>query len=166
MMTNLKHVGNFKHAKFKIKKFEEVQALYEKLKRSDEDFISIGSAEDKRLIKKMNEKGIDSSKDQMVKEENAPQCMPTATTGCCLVAAVALATWPQQQRLSLLRRTNRPCVSTFKDLVTKYSSRAPRGFNGRISYACYNVHRGEEETTTVVPNPLLGSTGDKERNRR
>ncbi|GJR14384.1 zinc finger BED domain-containing protein RICESLEEPER 2-like protein [Tanacetum coccineum] len=92
--------------------------------------------------------------------------MPTSTTGCCLVAVVALATWPQQQRLSLLRRTNRPCVSTFKDLVTKYSSRAPRGFNGRISYACYNVHCGEEETTTVVPNPLLGSTGDKERNRR
>ncbi|GJZ91113.1 hypothetical protein Tco_0663040 [Tanacetum coccineum] len=46
MMTYLKHVGNFKHAELKIKKFEEVQALYEKIKRSDEDFISIGSAED------------------------------------------------------------------------------------------------------------------------
>ncbi|GJS56673.1 hypothetical protein Tco_0651457 [Tanacetum coccineum] len=30
MMTYLKHVGNFKHAELKIKKFEEVQALYEK----------------------------------------------------------------------------------------------------------------------------------------
>ncbi|GJU85548.1 hypothetical protein Tco_1293094 [Tanacetum coccineum] len=70
MMTYLKHVGNFKHAELKIKKFEEVQALYEKIKRSDEDFISIGSAEDERLIKRMNEKGIDSSKDQMVKEES------------------------------------------------------------------------------------------------
>ncbi|GJV47970.1 hypothetical protein Tco_1438182 [Tanacetum coccineum] len=39
-------------------------------KRSDEDFISIGSAEDEILIKRMNEKGIDSSKDQMVKEES------------------------------------------------------------------------------------------------
>ncbi|GJS39457.1 putative ribonuclease H-like domain-containing protein [Tanacetum coccineum] len=39
MMTYLKHVGNFKHAELKIKKFEEVQALYEKIKRSDEDFI-------------------------------------------------------------------------------------------------------------------------------
>ncbi|GKB99532.1 hypothetical protein Tco_0985669 [Tanacetum coccineum] len=29
-------------------KFEEVQALYEKIKRSDEDFISIGSAEDEK----------------------------------------------------------------------------------------------------------------------
>ncbi|GJV75186.1 hypothetical protein Tco_1506770 [Tanacetum coccineum] len=48
MMTYLKHVGNYKHAELKIKKFEEVQALYEKIKRSDEDFISIGSAEDER----------------------------------------------------------------------------------------------------------------------
>ncbi|GJS23506.1 ribonuclease H-like domain-containing protein [Tanacetum coccineum] len=44
MMTYLKHVGNYKPAELKIKKFEEVQALYEKIKRSDEDFISIGSA--------------------------------------------------------------------------------------------------------------------------
>ncbi|GJW56702.1 ribonuclease H-like domain-containing protein [Tanacetum coccineum] len=42
----------------------------EKIKRSDEDFISIGSAEDERLIKKMNEKGIDSSKNEMIKEES------------------------------------------------------------------------------------------------
>ncbi|GJW50653.1 putative ribonuclease H-like domain-containing protein [Tanacetum coccineum] len=70
MMTYLKHVGNFKHAELKIKKFEEVQALYEKIKRSDEDFISIGSAEDERLIKKMNEKGVDSSKSEVIKEES------------------------------------------------------------------------------------------------
>ncbi|GJT56375.1 hypothetical protein Tco_0991429 [Tanacetum coccineum] len=70
MMTYLKHVVNFKHAKLKIKKFEEVQALYEKIKRSDEDFISIGSAEDERLIKRMNEKRVDSSKDEMIKEES------------------------------------------------------------------------------------------------
>ncbi|GJS82567.1 hypothetical protein Tco_0749108 [Tanacetum coccineum] len=69
MMTYLKHVGNFKHSELKTKKFEEIQALYEKIKRSDEDFISIGSAEDERLIKKMNEKGIDSSKNEVIKEE-------------------------------------------------------------------------------------------------
>ncbi|GKB77358.1 hypothetical protein Tco_0944253, partial [Tanacetum coccineum] len=69
MMTYLKHVGNFKHAELKTKKFEEIQALYEKIKRSNEDFISIVSAEDERLIKKMNEKGIDSSTNEMVKEE-------------------------------------------------------------------------------------------------
>ncbi|GJT56390.1 hypothetical protein Tco_0991444 [Tanacetum coccineum] len=70
MMTYLKHVGNFKHAELKIKKFKEVQALYEKIKRSDEDFISIGSAEDERLIKRMNEKGVDSSKSEVLKEES------------------------------------------------------------------------------------------------
>ncbi|GKB72676.1 hypothetical protein Tco_0934088 [Tanacetum coccineum] len=64
------HVGNFKHSDLKTKKFEEIQALYEKIKRSDEDIISIRSAKDERLIKKMNEKGIDSSKKESVKEEN------------------------------------------------------------------------------------------------
>ncbi|GJU98033.1 hypothetical protein Tco_1327304 [Tanacetum coccineum] len=68
MMTYLKHVGNFKHSDLKTKKFEEIQALYEKIKRSDEYFISIGSAEDERLIKRMNEKGIDSSKSEVIKE--------------------------------------------------------------------------------------------------
>ncbi|GKG38541.1 hypothetical protein Tco_0460253, partial [Tanacetum coccineum] len=55
---------------FRVKKFEEVQALYEKIKRSDEDFISIGSAEDERLIKRMNEKGVDLSKSKVIKEES------------------------------------------------------------------------------------------------
>ncbi|GKB63398.1 hypothetical protein Tco_0919584 [Tanacetum coccineum] len=70
MMTYLKHVGNFKHSDLKTKKFEEIQALYEKIKRLDEDFIAIGSAEDERMIKEMNEKGIDSSKNVSVKEED------------------------------------------------------------------------------------------------
>ncbi|GJY99608.1 hypothetical protein Tco_0517038 [Tanacetum coccineum] len=53
MMTYLKHVGNFKHSKLKTKKFEEIQALYEKIKRSDEDFISIGvKKKSRRRIKK------------------------------------------------------------------------------------------------------------------
>ncbi|GJX02898.1 hypothetical protein Tco_0188814 [Tanacetum coccineum] len=69
MMTYLKHVRNFKHSDLKTKKFEEIQALYEKIKRSDEDFIAIGSTKDERMIKEMNEKGIDSSKDDSVKEE-------------------------------------------------------------------------------------------------
>ncbi|GJS10482.1 putative ribonuclease H-like domain-containing protein [Tanacetum coccineum] len=40
------------------------------IKRSDEDFISIGSAEDERLIKRMNEKGVDLSKSEVIKEES------------------------------------------------------------------------------------------------
>ncbi|GJY36235.1 hypothetical protein Tco_0421613, partial [Tanacetum coccineum] len=70
MMTYLKHVGNYKHAELKVKKFEEVQALYEKIKRSDEDFISIGSTKDERLIKKMNKKGAELSKSEVIKEES------------------------------------------------------------------------------------------------
>ncbi|GJY91474.1 ribonuclease H-like domain-containing protein [Tanacetum coccineum] len=58
------------HSDLKTKKFEDIQALYEKIKRSDEDFISIEYVEDERMIKKMNEKGIDSSKNEVVKEED------------------------------------------------------------------------------------------------
>ncbi|GJV64784.1 hypothetical protein Tco_1475612 [Tanacetum coccineum] len=50
MMTYLKHVGNFKHSELKSKKFEDIQAMYEKIKRLDEDFIAIGSVEDDTLI--------------------------------------------------------------------------------------------------------------------
>ncbi|GJZ99297.1 hypothetical protein Tco_0671848 [Tanacetum coccineum] len=66
MMTFLKHVGNFKHSELKSKKFEDIQAMYEKIKRSDEDFIAIGSIADERLIQRMNKK--DSSKLRMKKE--------------------------------------------------------------------------------------------------
>ncbi|GJR63203.1 hypothetical protein Tco_1505365 [Tanacetum coccineum] len=48
MMTYLKHVGNFKHAELKIKK----------------------SAEDEILIKRMNEKGVDLSRVEVIKEES------------------------------------------------------------------------------------------------
>ncbi|GJY42705.1 hypothetical protein Tco_0430918 [Tanacetum coccineum] len=70
MMNLLESCRKLHDSDLKTKKFEEIQALYEKIKRSDEDFISIGSAEDERLIKRMNEKGIDSSKNEMVKEED------------------------------------------------------------------------------------------------
>ncbi|GJR63448.1 hypothetical protein Tco_1505610 [Tanacetum coccineum] len=68
MMTYLKHVGNFKHSELKSKKFEDIQAMYEKIKRSDEDFIAIGSVEDESLIKRMNKK--DSSKGEEIKQES------------------------------------------------------------------------------------------------
>ncbi|GKB12909.1 hypothetical protein Tco_0846832 [Tanacetum coccineum] len=64
MMTYLKHVGNFKHSELKSKKFEDIQAMYEKIKRSDEDFIAIRSVEDDRLIKRMNKKDSSNEKDQ------------------------------------------------------------------------------------------------------
>ncbi|GJU88328.1 hypothetical protein Tco_1300751 [Tanacetum coccineum] len=55
MMPYLKHVGGKKHADLKNKNFEEIQVLYKKVKRSDKDFIAIGSAKDERQIKEMNE---------------------------------------------------------------------------------------------------------------
>ncbi|GJU95275.1 hypothetical protein Tco_1320031 [Tanacetum coccineum] len=42
--------------------------MYEKIKRSNEDFIAIGSVEDDRLINKMNKK--DSSKGEEIKKES------------------------------------------------------------------------------------------------
>ncbi|GJT73090.1 putative ribonuclease H-like domain-containing protein [Tanacetum coccineum] len=36
MMTYLKHVGNFKHSELKNKKFEDIQAMYEKIKNPKE----------------------------------------------------------------------------------------------------------------------------------
>ncbi|GKE82922.1 hypothetical protein Tco_1552922, partial [Tanacetum coccineum] len=56
MMTYLKHVGGYKHAQLNKKKFEEIQVMYEKVKRENERFIPIGSAEDDKLIEKMNKK--------------------------------------------------------------------------------------------------------------
>ncbi|GJZ15552.1 hypothetical protein Tco_0551229 [Tanacetum coccineum] len=69
------HVRGKKHSDLKTKKFEEIQALYEKIKRSDESFIVIGSAKDERLIKQMNDQVVDPSnkkvkKDNSIKEES------------------------------------------------------------------------------------------------
>ncbi|GKB50279.1 hypothetical protein Tco_0901032 [Tanacetum coccineum] len=55
MMTYLKHVGNKKHSDLKSKTFEDIQALYEKVKMFDESFTAVGSTEDERRIKEMNE---------------------------------------------------------------------------------------------------------------
>ncbi|GJW17938.1 hypothetical protein Tco_0025374 [Tanacetum coccineum] len=68
MMTYLKHVGGKKHVDLKNKNFEEIQVLYKKVKRSDKDFIAIGSAEDERQIKEMNEESKDPKKKRVVNE--------------------------------------------------------------------------------------------------
>ncbi|GKB73493.1 hypothetical protein Tco_0934905, partial [Tanacetum coccineum] len=48
MMTYLKHVGGKKHSDLKTKSFDEIQVLYEKIKRSNDSFIAIGSAKDEK----------------------------------------------------------------------------------------------------------------------
>ncbi|GJZ88718.1 ribonuclease H-like domain-containing protein [Tanacetum coccineum] len=70
MMTYLKHVRGKKHYDLKTKNFEEIQVLYEKEKRSDENFIAIGSAEDERRIKDVNKKATGINKDDNIKEES------------------------------------------------------------------------------------------------
>ncbi|GJX28640.1 hypothetical protein Tco_0236719 [Tanacetum coccineum] len=69
MMTYLKHVGNKKHSDLKNKTFEEIQALYEKVKRFDESFIVVGSTEDERRIKEVNEGVKDPDQKSLKKRE-------------------------------------------------------------------------------------------------
>ncbi|GKD25105.1 hypothetical protein Tco_1231319 [Tanacetum coccineum] len=68
MMTYLKHVGNKKHLDLKNKTFEEIQALYEKVKRFDESFTVVGFAEDERKIKEMNKGAKDLEQNKVAKE--------------------------------------------------------------------------------------------------
>ncbi|GJX64681.1 hypothetical protein Tco_0299024, partial [Tanacetum coccineum] len=49
--------------------FEDIQAMNEKIKRLNENFISTGSAKDDRLIKRMNEKIGGLSKSEVIKED-------------------------------------------------------------------------------------------------
>ncbi|GJY19084.1 hypothetical protein Tco_0390575 [Tanacetum coccineum] len=70
MLTYLKRVGGKKHSNLKTKFFEEIQVLYEKVKRSDENFIAIGSVKDERLIKDLNKKAAGIKNADSIKEEN------------------------------------------------------------------------------------------------
>ncbi|GJV01788.1 hypothetical protein Tco_1335357 [Tanacetum coccineum] len=70
MMTYLKHVGGKKHSDLKTKGFKEIKALYDKIKRSDDSFIAIGSTEDEKVIKEMNEQVADASKKKVKKNDS------------------------------------------------------------------------------------------------
>ncbi|GJX71917.1 hypothetical protein Tco_0309088 [Tanacetum coccineum] len=72
MRTYLKHVGNKKHSDLKNKTFEEIQALYEKVKRFDISFTAVGSTEDKRKIKEMN-KGAKELEHKILKKKVAKE---------------------------------------------------------------------------------------------
>ncbi|GJR15772.1 hypothetical protein Tco_0798424 [Tanacetum coccineum] len=69
-MTYLQHVGGKKHSDLKTKFFEKIQVLYEKVKRSDENFIAIGSIEDERVIKDLNKKAAGIKKADNIKKES------------------------------------------------------------------------------------------------
>ncbi|GJU25747.1 ribonuclease H-like domain-containing protein [Tanacetum coccineum] len=66
MMTYLKHVGGYKHAQLNKKKFEEIQVMYEKVKRENERFIPI--TKDDKLIEEMNKKAAGMDKEEVSKE--------------------------------------------------------------------------------------------------
>ncbi|GJT41270.1 hypothetical protein Tco_0941135 [Tanacetum coccineum] len=70
MMTSLggNHVGSKKHSDLKNKTFDEIQALYEKVKRFDESFTAVGSTEDERKIKEMNEGAKDLKQKRLKKK--------------------------------------------------------------------------------------------------
>ncbi|GJU10633.1 hypothetical protein Tco_1133029 [Tanacetum coccineum] len=68
MMTYLKYVGGYRHAQLNKKKFEEIQVMYEKVKRANENFIPIGSAKDEKLIEKMNKKAAGMDKEEVSEE--------------------------------------------------------------------------------------------------
>ncbi|GJS52960.1 putative ribonuclease H-like domain-containing protein [Tanacetum coccineum] len=76
MMTYLKHVGNKKHVDLKTKSFDEIKALYEKVKRFDDSFITIGSTEDERKIKEMNEGASDPDKKKKIVKEDVSAKVP------------------------------------------------------------------------------------------
>ncbi|GJV29314.1 putative ribonuclease H-like domain-containing protein, partial [Tanacetum coccineum] len=71
MMTYLKNMGGYKHSQLKVKSFEEIKGMYERQNKSIQDFVPIGSAEEEKLIKKMNEKETaeDTSNKEKVLEE-------------------------------------------------------------------------------------------------
>ncbi|GJR30518.1 putative ribonuclease H-like domain-containing protein [Tanacetum coccineum] len=72
MITYLKHVANKKHAELKSKSFEEIQVLYERYKKQDQTFVAIGSEEDERAIKKMNEQATDKERNREGDGVNTP----------------------------------------------------------------------------------------------
>ncbi|GJT14041.1 hypothetical protein Tco_0861083 [Tanacetum coccineum] len=76
MMTYLKHVGDKKHSDLKNKTFEEIQALYEKVKRFDESFTVIGSTKDERKIKEMNKGASDLDKNKKFVKEDVSTKVP------------------------------------------------------------------------------------------
>ncbi|GKB29153.1 hypothetical protein Tco_0868554 [Tanacetum coccineum] len=64
------HVGGKKHSDLKTKSFEEIKALYDKIKRYDDSFIAIGSAKDEKVINEMNEQVADASMKRVKKDDS------------------------------------------------------------------------------------------------
>ncbi|GKA69792.1 hypothetical protein Tco_0775856 [Tanacetum coccineum] len=57
----------------KLQEEERERFLYEKIKRSDDSFIAIGSAEDEKVIEEMNEQAADASKKRVKKDDSVKE---------------------------------------------------------------------------------------------
>ncbi|GJX45291.1 hypothetical protein Tco_0261967 [Tanacetum coccineum] len=66
MMTYLKNTGRFTHAQLKHRDFEEIQGLYNKEKELVDTFVPIGYEEDERMIKDLNTKAEEESKEEQL----------------------------------------------------------------------------------------------------
>ncbi|GKE66205.1 hypothetical protein Tco_1520366, partial [Tanacetum coccineum] len=55
----------------KAKSFEEIKGMYERQKKSVQDFVLIGSAEDKRMIEKMNKKAAGVDEEEVLEEPDS-----------------------------------------------------------------------------------------------
>ncbi|GKA69888.1 hypothetical protein Tco_0775952 [Tanacetum coccineum] len=111
MMTYLKHVGNKKHSDLKNKTFEEIQALYEKVKRFDESFTVVGSTEDERRIKEMNE-GVKDPDQKSLKKRVVEETLKTEDTAKhrkCLKIVTFEGTMDSEimERKSVIARLNK-----------------------------------------------------------
>ncbi|GJS11149.1 ribonuclease H-like domain-containing protein [Tanacetum coccineum] len=134
MMTYLKHVGNKKHSDLKNKTFEEIQALYEKVKRFDESFTTVGSTEDERRIKEMNEGVKDSDQKSLKKRvvEEIPKKEDTAKVPAkCLKIVTFEGTMDSEimERKSVIARLNKVISPDGDYLVIYKANRNFRAFN-------------------------------------
>ncbi|GJT50865.1 hypothetical protein Tco_0977022 [Tanacetum coccineum] len=130
MMTYLKHVGNKKHSDLKNKTFEEIQALYEKVKRFDESFTIIGSNEDERKTKEMNEGASDPDKKKKFVKEDVLTKVPAKPD----VAEQGTIDSEIMERKSVIARLNKVSSPDGDYLVLYRANGNFRAFNYQMEY--------------------------------
>ncbi|GKE58373.1 hypothetical protein Tco_1497558 [Tanacetum coccineum] len=57
-----------KHADLKNRNFDDIQALYDRIKRNNDKFLTVDSTKDKRKKKEMNEKAKDHGRERLMKK--------------------------------------------------------------------------------------------------
>ncbi|GJU62472.1 retrovirus-related pol polyprotein from transposon TNT 1-94 [Tanacetum coccineum] len=127
---------NKKNSDLKNKTFEEIQALYEKVKRFDESFTTIGSTEDERMIKEMNEGAKDLeqkrlkkkvAKETPKKEDTAKKCLKIVTFEGTLDSEI-------MERKYVIARLNKVSSPDGEYLVIYRANGNFRAFNYLIKY--------------------------------